>query len=160
MLAVAFALISGQIKSKGSDFYTAQGLDEGCALIVSFDGDTQKISEFDAMKMVSTVYILEAFLDGVSASDWFASHKEKSELFKVPKDWKNKKIVASKILEFLNENHTKIDPSTPAGMVLEAWYLSAHPDASEKTKAFSTACLMIMEKAKKELEQANELKGK
>lgn len=160
VMAVAVAIIAGQIKSKGSDFYTAQGLDEGCALIVSFDGDAQKMSESDAFKMLCTVYYLTAFMDGISASVWFEQRKDASKLLEVPKDWKNKKIVASKILEFINENQEKIDPSTPAGMVLEAWYLSAHPDANEKSKTLSIAFLMVMEKAKKELEQVNNSNGK
>lgn len=158
VIFAAFALLLGLDNLNASDFYTEKWLNEGCALIVSYDGDTHKLSENDAFKMLSTVYCITAFLDGISASSWIDNRKNASKLFEVPENWKNKKIVASKILEFINENQEQIDDETPAGMVLEAWYLSAHPDAEEQNKSTSRVLLRILQSAKEELEAGRQSK--
>ena len=121
-------------RTLAQDTYSAPWLKDGLTTILLVDAqhekaNREKMSEEQWRLFYATTSWLNGFIVGANALGF--SKGTTTKLAYPPDEWLDVTYIAPKILLFMKEHDSDIHTSTPARLVMLAWYYSSHPDSTD-----------------------------
>lgn len=131
---VCIAITTQFISAQEAEINSAAWLQKGCTALVFFNENGQWSSAEESAAGAQVQLWLNGCMVGINSMCF--STDPSPDLTYPPKNWKDGRVIAPMILDFMKKN-PKIPPTSRASYIVGAWYLAAHPKATPEHKRLS-----------------------